>query len=120
MPGKGKGKRKIKVDIEAIKKNLTQELERLQQSPDQSSVELGKDQTYSLGMQAENGRHVTQDRIKNIKNTLARMEEGTFGICVDCQHPINPDRLNAYPEVKRCADCQTVHDKRQPGGRRWK
>jgi len=36
-----------------------------------------------------------------------RLSDGTYGVCVDCDDPIPTDRLQAFPEAARCAQCQT-------------
>ena len=36
---------------------------------------------------------------------LARIERGTFGLCVDCAQPIERKRLDAEPLTERCARC---------------
>ena len=40
---------------------------------------------------------------------LERIEDGTFGICVDCRRLISEGRLLALPRETRCFDCQTKH-----------
>jgi RNA polymerase-binding transcription factor DksA len=40
-----------------------------------------------------------------------RLAEGRYGVCVDCEEPIQPERLLAYPEAARCAHCQTRFEK---------
>jgi DnaK suppressor protein len=37
---------------------------------------------------------------------LARMEEGTWGTCLDCDGEIAPKRLAKVPEAARCVPCQ--------------
>ncbi len=33
---------------------------------------------------------------------LARLDDGTYGVCVDCGQPIAPARLDVRPEASRC------------------
>lgn len=35
-----------------------------------------------------------------------RIDEGTYGICVDCADEIEPARLTAQPTAERCLECQ--------------
>ncbi len=37
---------------------------------------------------------------------LARVAQGTYGLCVDCEDAIEPARLSAHPAALRCAECQ--------------
>ena len=46
------------------------------------------------------------EELAAIDSALNRMKEGTYGLCVDCDVPIAPARLQASPEAARCIDCQ--------------
>jgi len=49
---------------------------------------------------------------------LARITDGTYGVCVDCAEDIGVKRLDAYPTAKRCIRCQTHYERQyQSGGR---
>jgi len=43
-----------------------------------------------------------------IDEALARMDAGTYGICVDCGKPISEARLLAVPFAIRDAGCQSL------------
>lgn len=45
--------------------------------------------------------------ILKIKQALARIEEGTFGICEECGEEISQERLKARPVTTLCIDCKT-------------
>ena len=45
---------------------------------------------------------------------LRRIDEGTYGICVDCEEPISPARLKAVPWTSRCIYCQQTVDSGLP------
>jgi DnaK suppressor protein len=47
----------------------------------------------------------TQERIQ-LDEALRRLDEGTYGICEDCDAPISPARLRALPFARRCVACQ--------------
>lgn len=53
---------------------------------------------------AKFSRHLTQ--LRSIEEALLRIDEGTFGICEDCEDKISPGRLNAIPFALRCVECQ--------------
>lgn len=42
-----------------------------------------------------------------LEAALRRIEEGTYGICIDCGESISTQRLEAVIGAIRCADCQT-------------
>jgi DnaK suppressor protein len=41
---------------------------------------------------------------------LRRIEEGTYGICVECEDPISSRRLAALPAAALCIRCQEARD----------
>jgi DnaK suppressor protein len=41
-----------------------------------------------------------------LDEALRRLDEGTYGICEDCEQPIAPARLRAMPFARRCIRCQ--------------
>lgn len=41
---------------------------------------------------------------------LTRIDDGEFGICLDCEEPISPKRLAAVPWAGYCLHCQELHD----------
>jgi len=45
--------------------------------------------------------------ILKIKEGLARIEDGTFGICEECGEEISEERLKARPVTTLCIDCKT-------------
>lgn len=44
---------------------------------------------------------------------LARIDEGSYGRCVDCGHEIPEPRLEARPATARCVPCQSKRDRRR-------
>ncbi|MCM2307370.1 MAG: TraR/DksA family transcriptional regulator [Sulfuritalea sp.] len=54
-------------------------------------------------------RHVRD--IRDIEAARVRIEDGSFGTCVDCGDEIGFERLQAYPTAKRCLGCQQQHEK---------
>ena len=44
---------------------------------------------------------------------LARIDEGSYGQCVDCGNEIGTGRLEARPEAARCVACQAKYAKRR-------
>ncbi len=45
--------------------------------------------------------------ILKIKEALARIEGGTFGICEECGEEISEERLKARPVTTLCIECKT-------------
>jgi RNA polymerase-binding transcription factor len=48
-----------------------------------------------------------------IRKTLLRIENGTFGICDNCEEEISFKRLEARPVATRCIDCKIEEETRE-------
>jgi len=51
------------------------------------------------------------EELRDVEAALARIDLGTYGMCVQCGGPIPLDRLTAFPTAKRCQPCQAMHEK---------
>jgi DnaK suppressor protein len=49
--------------------------------------------------------------LEQVRAALQRIEDGTFGKCIDCGRPIEPARLEAVPWTPYCRADQERHDK---------
>jgi DnaK suppressor protein len=45
------------------------------------------------------------DSISDIEKALAKIDDGSYGICDECGGDIGHDRLEALPAATRCVDC---------------
>ena len=43
--------------------------------------------------------------VQEVKAALARLDDGSYGVCEHCDGPIPYDRLEAIPEARRCVRC---------------
>ena len=57
-------------------------------------------------------RELLVDRVNRLAAALERLDEGEYGICVECGEPIAPARLRALPEVETCVRCQDRIERR--------
>ena len=111
-------------ELAAIKKQLTdrrQELEKeikelLQEKFSDDQVQDAGDQALSTSM--ENLKTSLQstklEEFRRIEQALAMIEEGTYGICVDCHTPISEKRLKSFPNAARCLSCQEIFEENTP------
>lgn len=51
------------------------------------------------------------DELRRIDSALLRLNDGSYGICVDCGQPIPLARLQAEPTAQRCVPCQELYEK---------
>ncbi len=50
----------------------------------------------------------TRRELSKIASALAKMENGTYGVCVNCEEEIPLARLRAHPFADRCIRCATA------------
>lgn len=60
-------------------------------------------------------RHVLE--MRDIEDSLRRIEQDRYGECLECGEPIPAGRLDAYPTAARCVDCQERHEQTHAGQR---
>lgn len=46
------------------------------------------------------------------QRALARMDDGTFGVCTSCGQPIGKARLQAFPRATLCVTCKQREERR--------
>ncbi len=63
------------------------------------------------------GGNVLQERLTELDQALAAIEDGTYGTCSNCGKAINPERLLAKPWAMFCIDCQEAMETAQPSSR---
>ena len=54
----------------------------------------------------------TRRELSKIAVALAKIKDGTYGICVDCGEEIPVARLEAHPFADRCIRCATAAEAR--------
>ena len=53
-----------------------------------------------------------QSEARQLQRALSRIEDGTFGICRECDNRISPERLIAVPYAMLCRNCATAAEAR--------
>src|SRR5438128_2678794 len=49
--------------------------------------------------------------LRDARAALRRIDDGSFGTCIECEEAINPKRLAAVPWAARCIACQERADR---------
>jgi DnaK suppressor protein len=78
-----------------------------------AEVEDFGDQATSLELKtvALEESTLTSQTLQQVRDALRRIDEGTFGKCIDCSRPIEPARLEAIPWTPYCRADQERHDR---------
>ena len=78
----------------------------IEASPDDlDRIQQASDHDYVVGNLERNA-----SQLREVRDALNRLIEGTYGICVDCEEPINRKRLAAVPWAAHCIVCQEAAD----------
>lgn len=109
---------KVKEELLARKLQLEQEMTNLYQEKfsDDQVQDVG-DQALSSSMESLRSslQDTKLDEYNRLIKALEMIEEGTYGICVDCGLPIPEKRLKSFPNATRCLACQEAFEETQVG-----
>ena len=110
--------------LESERKRLTEEFEQLKASvrPAEERREgspFGKreeEATESFELE----RRLTlekslRDQLAAVEHALQKFEDGTYGLCDNCDQPIDPARLEALPQASLCLRCKELQAKDAKG-----
>jgi DnaK suppressor protein len=93
------------------------ELDRIlsQRAHETNEQEAGKDAgDQALSSTLETLNKSLQDsefeEYNRIVQALSKIDDGTYGICIDCNEPILERRLKYYPNAARCLVCQEIYE----------
>ncbi len=87
------------------------ELERFTRNRDGIVVERSADQLDEIQAASQRALVVCNldrefSQLQNARAALRRIQEGSFGICQECDQDIHPKRLAAVPWATFCIRCQ--------------
>ena len=100
---------KIKQELIARKQVLQAELDRLAKEPvaDTQSQDDGDQAVFSTLETLRNSiQNNEYEEFVMIENALQSIENGLYGVCLDCEQEISEKRLKYYPNAQRCLACQ--------------
>lgn len=75
-------------------------------SDDLDRIQFASERDSAMGNLARNS-----SRLREVQSALRRIDQGSFGTCVDCDQEINPKRLAAVPWASTCVVCQEAIDR---------
>jgi len=48
--------------------------------------------------------------VRRLRSAIERLNDGSYGVCQECEEEIAPKRLKAIPWAERCIHCQEAAD----------
>ena len=117
-----------------VPKRNKRELEKYRKLLDQKKAELSNELAKARSAEEESNEEATQDIadkavssytreflysltdgertvLLQIDEALARIDDGTYGFCINCAAAMNEKRLTAVPWTPYCVDCQELFEK---------
>ena len=98
------------------------ELAHVLQKRDGIAIEKSADQMDEIQYATERDmaiRNVDRESnlLRDVKDALRRIHEGSFGTCVECESAISPKRLAAVPWAACCIQCQEAAEQAREDGK---
>jgi DnaK suppressor protein len=117
-----------------VPKRNKRELEKYRRLLEQKKAELSTELAKARDAEEESNEESTQDiadkavssytreflysltdsertALRQIDEAIARIDDGTYGSCVNCGAPMSEKRLAAVPWTPHCIDCQELAEK---------
>jgi DnaK suppressor protein len=97
------------------------DLVRILRSRDGIAIEKSADQMDEIQYATERDlaiRNVDRDSnlLRDVKDALGRIHQGSFGACMECESAISPKRLEAVPWAACCIQCQEAAERDRENG----
>jgi DnaK suppressor protein len=90
----------------ALQNELAVSLDDMPDETDQAASEINQNLIFKL-------RDRERQLLGKIGEALARMDEGSFGQCEECEEPIEPRRLEARPVSTHCIACKERQERKE-------
>ena len=109
---------KVKQELIERRMELQEDLMRLYKEKFADEVQDQGDQalTSTMELLSSSLQDSRVEEYNRITRALNMIEDGTYGICVDCHEPISEKRLKSYPNATRCILCQELFEERGAEG----
>jgi DnaK suppressor protein len=129
IAGKGAAKVRSTEEVEQIRAILRTRFEDLNAEYEEALAENHKLRLVEIGDaagddQADSGSKTAErdaatsllrtllDRRTQAEHAMQRLDEGTYGNCEGCSHPIPVERLEVFPSATTCVHCKQVRERR--------
>jgi RNA polymerase-binding protein DksA len=115
-------------EVAEVRAELSSEVKRLSEELDLAEHELndlmrdagegaGNDQADVGSATFERDHEVSlannaRDMLVQTRHALERIDDGTYGLCESCGHPIGKMRLQAFPRATLCMTCKQREERR--------
>ncbi len=119
------------LDLDAVRAELEARRDRDRQRLGVLAARPERGSTVSFGKRIGDGTSEAVSRLTEVpvgetleraltrtERALAKLDEGTYGVCDACGAPISPGRLRAMPDGVLCLNCSASERRVRSPGRR--
>ena len=99
-------KQEILTDAGKTMSEMTDQTTNVPDPNDRATLESGR--SFELRIRDRERRLLSK-----IDEAIARIDDGTYGVCEDCGEEIGLKRLEARPVTTLCIDCKTIQETRE-------
>ncbi len=103
-------------ELQQVLERKQSELVRVLRTRDDIAIEKSADQMDEIQYASERDLAISNlDRdsnlLRQVRIALSRIQDGSYGTCIECEWAISPKRLAAVPWAARCIQCQETADR---------
>ncbi|MGN6300237.1 MAG: TraR/DksA family transcriptional regulator [Angustibacter sp.] len=104
-------------DVERLQGEITAAESDLQVLLRDSGDGTGDDQADAGAKTFEREQEITlannsREMLEQSLRALARIDDGTYGVCESCGNPVGKMRLQAFPRATLCVSCKQLQERR--------
>jgi DnaK suppressor protein len=110
----------IQAELEARRDSMRARIAALSKRPERGSglgfgKRIGDGTTEAVGRLTDIGvGQSLEQTLARTERALAKLDEGTYGICDDCGEAISPGRMRALPDGVSCVKCASKASRLRP------
>ena len=106
------GKKGAKSAIEMLEREREHALAELQHLRDELKTDMELDDVDDVASDLFERDKIQaliftlERKLEDIDHALKQAQEGVYGVCEKCGNPIDPERLEIFPETTLCINCK--------------
>jgi DnaK suppressor protein len=103
-------KERLQTEISAAEEEIGQLLREGGEGAGNDQADVGSN-TFERDHEMSMARNA-RDNLRLVNEAIARLDDGTYGVCESCGRPIGKMRLQAFPRATLCMECKQKQERR--------
>jgi len=99
-------RREIQEKLRSLRESLPAETGEVRDAEEQSVDDFVQEVDFAL-------MQMKSETLRKIDEAIQRLEDGSYGACLECAGEIAAARLQALPFAERCRSCQELMESRE-------